>query len=627
MHGVQPTTRAARPAGRNHHSGYRRGVCPRGARLGARLAGDGSSDVVFGARRFDDDGGYTLALTALMLVPLMFFVAIAIDLGAWLAQAARVQRAADAAAMAGVVWMPEATTAQAAATAAARANGYTTAGGVTVSPGPGSQETDYQVTISAPAPRFFSQVVGLKNFTIARTAVARYNNPIPLGSPVNQFGNDPTGCNRNQPALGCGSNPMVWSAVNGPFAGRAAGDPYGAKCNGNGDNGYVGNSTCVVAGNANGAQNPSFDPDGYSFAVDVGPTDVGKTLTLEIYDAAQIERNPSECGLSGSDITAFFHCQAGDWSSSFGVAPAPLEVTLYQNDGFASTVTYPGIQPATGAPQGAPSGSTAAGECRLYVRANADPTIYKNTWVPVCKFTAAKAGIYPFRVRSSGGPATAKTGDKPAGTPNPITDYSGATVPDTGSGINAFSFRLRGGASTTTTRVYGLDNLSVYTNTPGATARFYLAEVAETHAGKKLRIDLFDPGDGTGTNQFTLQVLGPASGAPATVPGSGPNPPPPGMYPCKYNATASATYGPATPNQSNDCTITTKLSSQVDDGIYQDKWLRVEVAIPSTYSCPMVGTVKDCWWTIKYSFGSGGDPYDRTVWSMAVVGDPVHLIQ
>ncbi|MEZ5226562.1 MAG: pilus assembly protein TadG-related protein [Acidimicrobiales bacterium] len=44
--------------------------------------------------------GYVLATTALLLIPLMIFAALAVDVGGWYAQATQAQRAADAAALA-----------------------------------------------------------------------------------------------------------------------------------------------------------------------------------------------------------------------------------------------------------------------------------------------------------------------------------------------------------------------------------------------------------------------------------------------------------------------------------------------------------------------------------------------
>ncbi|MGZ4694538.1 MAG: hypothetical protein ACXWA3_13020, partial [Acidimicrobiales bacterium] len=62
------------------------------------------------------------------------------------------------------------------------------------------------------------------------------------------------------------------------------------------------------------------------------------------------------------------------------------------------------------------------------------------------------------------------------------------------------------------------------------------------------------------------------------------------------------------------------LNANSNSGIYNNGWLRVQIDIPTTYTCSA-----DCWWTVQYSFGSGSQPTDRTVWVVNVLGDPVHL--
>ena len=44
---------------------------------------------------------------------------------------------------------------------------------------------------------------------------------------------------------------------------------------------------------------------------------------------------------------------------------------------------------------------------------------------------------------------------------------------------------------------------------------------------------------------------------------------------------------------------------------YNNNWLSIEIDIADDYTCET-----DCWWTVKYDFGStNGLPTDRTVWS------------
>src|SRR5690349_4242481 len=76
--------------------------------------------------RARDDRGYALIMTALLLVPLMVMTAFAVDVGAWYAQSTRIQRAADAASLAGVPYVAtNLNLARELAYDAAAANGFT----------------------------------------------------------------------------------------------------------------------------------------------------------------------------------------------------------------------------------------------------------------------------------------------------------------------------------------------------------------------------------------------------------------------------------------------------------------------------------------------------------------------
>ena len=68
--------------------------------------------------------GYVMATAALVLVPLLVVSGMAIDLGGDYWQGVRMQRAADAAALAGVVWLPDLAKAQTVATDMMTKNGW-----------------------------------------------------------------------------------------------------------------------------------------------------------------------------------------------------------------------------------------------------------------------------------------------------------------------------------------------------------------------------------------------------------------------------------------------------------------------------------------------------------------------
>ncbi len=50
--------------------------------------------------------GYVLVTFALLLVPLLLLAGLSIDVGSWYNRASDMRKAADAAALAGVVWLP-----------------------------------------------------------------------------------------------------------------------------------------------------------------------------------------------------------------------------------------------------------------------------------------------------------------------------------------------------------------------------------------------------------------------------------------------------------------------------------------------------------------------------------------
>jgi len=293
------------------------------------------------------------------------------------------------------------------------------------------------------------------------------------------------------------------------------------------------------------------------------------------------------------------HCQTGDGDrgpTGANIAAQKLssganfDAQLWQNDGSDLTINYAAKQL-----------STTGTACNLRVlRTTANSaTNYKNRWVSVCTFTPTQAGIYPLRIKSSA-----------LDTP---------TVTDAGGGINAYSIKVTGG---TNPRVYAINDMSLWTNTPGSTAKFYLAEIGPEHAGKKLVLDMYDPGDGNG-GDYTIYLR-----APAAANGASPMPGVPtggtAITNCLYNDTPSVTqYSGDPPDAAPNCSVVTRISGT---NKYNDRWLRLVYNIPTSYNCGPTQTVKDCWWTINYSFAGAALPTDRTVWALTIVGDPVHLV-
>lgn len=134
--------------------------------------------------------GYVLVMFALLLIPMLLMAGFSVDVGLWYNRVADMRKAADAAALAGVVWLPDETAARNAALDAAARNGFTNGGSVTVT-AIASPHFDRQIQVTITDTQvgsFFYQNLGGRKIPISRTSYAEYVLPVPMGSPRNFFG-------------------------------------------------------------------------------------------------------------------------------------------------------------------------------------------------------------------------------------------------------------------------------------------------------------------------------------------------------------------------------------------------------------------------------------------------------
>ena len=494
-------------------------------------------------------------------------------------------------------------------------------------------------------PRRVALVLAVAALTLLSVACE----PVKLGGPGAAIGNvvDPVNCPQHQPVpyAPCGPQPLVWAAMNGPYDDYNNGDPYSTKCVQGGGSGLG----CTTG-------NPLYRTTGFAYAIDVAAGDVGRPLTLEAYDIGVYPRrvssgpvSPTALSYDLSDVvttsgSATITSASGRFTSAdvgqpitglfcstfttctISSVPSPttavLNTTLATTGTFGATIGYdcnthaaPFNTPAysgmsngncqTGDDSdgqnidvqvydnngsGGPSYATPLPGCHFSHTAaemTRAITTYKNAWAGLCTFTPTATGIHAFRVRNSG--------------------IDGMV--DTGGGINGYSLRVTGA---TNTALYPIEDHNVFVNAVGATSVIYVANVAADNAGKKLMVDVYDPGDGIGTSNAVLQLRAPPGGTTATPALTGLIVPAPGIATsCRYNATPSATEGPATPDDAPACGVTTHTSG---NNIYNGKWLRYEVTLDPAYTCST-----DCRWTLQYNWGTAGLPTDRIVFSAKVV--------
>ena len=149
-------------------------------------------------RRRSRQRGQALVMFVAAIVFFIGFLAIVVDVTWYWVNELKVQRAADAAALAGAVWLPDTpATAVSDAIQAAKANGYAggssgcgTTSGSTVVTATVDPIRDVQINtcVSAAVPTFFMRLFGINSLQATRTAKAEFQLKLAMGSPINYLG-------------------------------------------------------------------------------------------------------------------------------------------------------------------------------------------------------------------------------------------------------------------------------------------------------------------------------------------------------------------------------------------------------------------------------------------------------
>jgi Flp pilus assembly protein TadG len=404
-----------------------------------------------GRRR--DERGYVLALTALVLVPMLIIAAMAIDYGGWYAEGTKMQRAADAAALAGVVWLPNTNQATLVAKETAKKNGYDDAlPNITVTVNQIS-ETELGVEIVDTASETYLAKFIRDTTTIRRSATAKYVLPVPLGSPKNYFGT--------------GQMISGNDRENGYCSAKDQGGPFEARYWFNTPVGTT--NACTKSGRQQNAEYKSSPTPAYQYYIELPP---GRTQTMALYLwNPQVDSNdPTSPGSSVADTT--FTLLAPD--------DTPF------ND--ADNKVY-----GTAGSGGSCSGSGESNPRKYTTTVDNDASFWSTSgWSRFCTFTtSAPAGKYILNVRTE---------------QNQSNSYAS----------NAFSMLVQRGSSTTASvcdartdstcpSIYGKSWMSVFANASGSSGNFFLAKIGPEHVGKTVKITLFDPGEGA----TSVRILNP----------------------------------------------------------------------------------------------------------------------
>lgn len=318
----------------------------------------------FHTKRAQQAHGYVLAMFGLMLVPLLLLVGFSVDVGSWYNRAAQMQKASDAAALAGVVWLPDVVKAKQYALEAAKRNGFENGVDdvtVTVEQVVGrNRRLRVKISDTSVGSFFYSKLSG-KYIKLNRKATAEYVMPVPLGSPENQFG----GGAYSDPSKAASSQPNLWGNIHGPRTDNYKGDAYAPACRG--------------SDNCSGVTNDAYRASGYLYAIDVP---AGTTaLDFRIFDAGLYDRGANES------------VETGDRKYT-GTGTTTTTWTLYNRDSTELDVTDN--------PTASSSGLCTSGSGTWVLAEGASESTYRGKWVRICYVGAPTAGRYLLRVQTSG---------------------------------------------------------------------------------------------------------------------------------------------------------------------------------------------------------------------------------
>ena len=568
----------------------------------------------------------------LMLIVMVAMAGFGVDVWNWWYTAQQEQRTADAAALAGVPFMPnnfDTATPSAVSTAidAAKRNGYTITA-ADVSPGPKANQLI--VTVGTTVNNSFTSLLGAKTTTISRSATAEFNEPVQMGSPAPYIGCDPENtCTAKH-----------WLNIGAPHVDKVTGDRYA-------DYGGTGGCSAYLC---NGSTNAEYNQNSYAYTIEVTAGGAGQSIDVQVYDP-EYANGGTSCntnwgagsdGLTPQNLTAIYPDAAtrfktgtsttndyctGDDNTALGTPQATVWLVRgpdgtpddYSNNPIIQT-GGPGVgshctkqfKGYNGTPFSDLLDSTAANTSGSY---DADFAASFHRWYTMCNITSATVGKYFIQVRSNVPLQTAQSDT------NLTKDE---TVPENNNigGQNRYAIRaVTHGTSTAApnVQIYAATHLPVYANTGtnGTSPNFYLARLLPGGGvtGRVLQLRFFDIGDvgcvsggASGCGVSTVKITPPSD---MTLGGGD-------SVTCAW----SVNGGAGLPGGSvSGCTL-----SGIKTSNYNGVLVEVNISVPGSYSCAY-GSTTGCWFRLQMSYTNGTQANDTTTWDATIGGDPVRLIK
>lgn len=583
-----------------------------------------------------DDRGFIFPLLGLMIIPLVVFTAIAIDVSSWYSRATELQRTADAAALAGVVWTPDLGKAQTEATPVLARNDVVDGSNEMSVVMTYGQEgnTSFKVCVTDESvTQFFASVFAAPT-SLTRCSTAQYNAPLQLGSPLNYFGGN---------ASANFGNKTVSSTSNGPWnvpqntsnpsrpdnydapssfdSPTSHGCRYVTGTNGSRTYGFWWNSTGTTR---YGSSSTRMDNNAARI-VRVGGTwyyardlpdctwSYARTTTTTVpANPIPPEKSPnfwaaiesytyghnngdaySNAGTEYRDTGYWYSIDIPDSGVTDGVISIQAFDLAFRNVGSRSptgdasannnSVVRMRVYKA-GALKYDMSAITAISGCNTGWLQGQNNNSYNYSWNELCSLSVSPKERYYVQVQTT----DAGYGTNGRGTNGYALRAVSGTIPSSCLGeLPDANVDCYGLPDTVQPRLSAYGDMEMYNGIDaGQPTQFYLADVSPEYAGKTLVIDLFDPGDGASTSWVTIRGPSMSSTVGSVIPSS--------ECEVEWREYGESTWSDAPlsngPNSTyNDtCTIQTSGGSswgtcKTSSNKYDDCWLRFKIDLPSSY--------------------------------------------